>query len=170
MQQMYQKFPDNSIEYTQRDIIRTVNKVAGKEFDSFFEKYVTGKERLPLSEYFNYAGLDVQIEYSEELLTTDYIIDVLKTSLQKEEWRLISVNGVKIDTFTDLRERAKTWKSGDELTVTIEENDKTLTLPVTLSGIVENPPTTRDVSVRITKKAKTTRLQRAILASILGKN
>ncbi len=168
MQQMYRKFPDNSIEYTQRDIIRTVNKVAGKDFDSFFEKYVTGKERLPISEYFNYAGLDLQIEYSEEFLTTDYIIDVLKTSLQKEEWRLISVNGVKVDTFADLRERAKTWKSGDELTVTIEENGETLTLPVTLSGIVENPPTTRDVSVRITKKAKTTRLQRAILASVLG--
>lgn len=170
MQQMYRKFPDNSIEYTQRDIIRTVNEVAGNDFDPFFEKYVTGKERLPLSKYFNYAGLDLQIEYSEELLTTDYIIDVLKTSLQKETWRLISVNGMKVDTLADLREHAKTWESGDELTVTIEENDQTLTLPVTLSGIVKNPPTTRDVSVHITKKEKTTRLQRAILASILGKN
>ncbi|MDE0085012.1 MAG: hypothetical protein OXU23_04820 [Candidatus Poribacteria bacterium] len=170
MQQMYRKFPDNSIEYTQRDIIRTVNKVAGKNFDSFFKTYVTGKERLPLAEYFNYAGLDVQIEYSEELPTTDYIIDVLKTSLQKEKWRLISVNGVKVDAFADLRESAKSWKSGDELTVTIEENDETLTLPVTLSGISENPPTTRDVSVRITKKVETNRLQRAILAGILGNN
>ncbi len=170
MQQMYRKFPDNSIEYTQRDIIRTVNKVAGKDFDSFFEKYVTGKERLPLSEYFNYAGLDVQIEYSEELLTTDYMIDVLKTSLQKEKWHLISVNGVKVDTFADLREHAKTWKSGDELTVTIEENDETLTLPITLSGVVENPPTIRDISVRITKKAEPTKLQRAVLAGILGKD
>ena len=170
MQQMYRKFPDNSIEYTQRDIIRTVNKVAGKDFDTFFKTYVTGKERLPLAEYFNYAGLDVQIEYSEELPTTDYIIDVLKTSLQKEKWRLISVNGMKIEAFADLRESAKTWKSGDELTVTIIENDETLTLPVTLSGVVENPPTIRDASVRITKKAETTRLQRAILASILGNN
>ena len=122
------------------------------------------------AEYFNYAGLDVQIEYSKELPTTDYIIDVLKSSLQKEKWRLISVNGMKIETFADLRESAKTWKSGDELTVTIIENEETLTLPVTLSGVVENPPTIRDASVRITKKAETTRLQRAILASILGKN
>ena len=170
MQQMYRKFPDNSIEYTQRDIIRTVNKVTGKDFDPFFEKYVTGKERLPISEYFNYAGLDVQIEYSEELPTTDYIIDVLKTSLQKEKWRLISLNGTKVEKFADLRENAKTWKSGDELTVTIIENEETLTLPITLSGVVENPPTTRDASVRITKKTEATRLQRAILASILGEN
>lgn len=170
MQQMYRKFPDNSIEYTQRDIIRTVNKVAGKDFNSFFETYVTGKKRLPLSEYFDYAGLDVQIEYSEELPTSDYIIDVLKTSLQKEKWRLLAVEDMKVKSFADLRESAKNWKSGDELTVTIEENDETLTLPVTLSGIVENPPMTRDVSVRITKKAETNRLQRAILASILGNN
>ncbi len=170
VQQMYKQFSNTTVEYAQDDITKTVNKVAGKDYDSFFEKYVTGKERLPLSEYFNYAGLDVQIEYSEELPTTDYIIEVLKTTLQKEKWRLISVNGMKVETFADLRVSAKTWKSGDELTVTIVENDETLTLPVTLSGVVENPPMTRDVSVRITKKAETTRLQRAILASILGNN
>ena len=170
MQQMYQKFSDNSIEYTQHDIIRTVNKVAGKDFDTFFKTYVTGKERLPLAEYFNYAGLDVQIEYSEELPTADYVYGVLKASIQNETWRLISVDGMKIEGFADLRESAKTWKSGDVLQVTIEVNDETLTLPITLSGVSENPPTTRDPSVRITQKAKTTRLQRAILADILGKN
>ena len=170
MQQMYQKFSDNSIEYTQHDIIRTVNKVAGKDFDTFFKTYVTGKERLPLTEYFNYAGLDVQIEYSEELPTADYVYGVLKASIQNETWRLISVDGMKIEGFADLRESAKTWKSGDVLQVTIEVNDETLTLPITLSGVSENPPTTRDPSVRITQKAKTTRLQRAILADILGKN
>lgn len=170
MQQLYQKFGNIQKKYTQRDVIDAVNKVSKENFEPFFKTYVTGKERFPLSEYFNYAGLDVQIEYSEELPTTDYIIDVLKTSLQKEKWRLISVNGVKVNAFADLRESAKSWKSGDALTVTIEENDETLTLPVTLSGIFDNPPTTRDVSVRITKKAETNRLQRAILAGILGNN
>ncbi|RKU11095.1 hypothetical protein C6501_13225 [Candidatus Poribacteria bacterium] len=77
---------------------------------------------------------------------------------------------MKVESFADLRESAKNWASGDELTVTIEENDETLTLPITLNGISENPPTTRDASVRITKKAETNRLQRAILASILGNN
>ena len=102
--------------------------------------------------------------------TADYVYGVLKASIQNETWRLISVDGMKIETFADLRESAKTWKSGDVLQVTIEVNDETLTLPITLSGVSENPPTTRDPSVRITKKAKTTRLQRAILADILGKN
>ena len=84
-------------------------------------------------------------------------------------WYLISLNGVKVDTFADLHESAKTWKSGDKLKVTIKKkNDKTLTLPVTLSWIVENPPTTRGASVRIMKKVELTKLQRAILMGILG--
>ena len=168
MQQMYRKFPDNTIEYTQRDIIRTVNKVSGKDFDPFFQTYVTGTERLPLAEYFNYAGLDVQIEYSEALPTDDYVFDVLNASIKNESWRLISVNGTAIDSFADLREGAKTWKSGDILDVIIEEDGKTLPLSITLSGIVDNPPTSRNASVSITKTKETTKLQRAILASILG--
>lgn len=168
MQQMYRKFPDNTIEYTQRDIIRTVNKVSGKDFEPFFQTYVTGTERLRLAEYFNYAGLDVQIEYSEALPTDDYVYDVLKASIKNEHWRLISANGMEIDSFADLRESAKTWKSGDILDVIIEEDGKTLPLSITLSGIVDNPPTARDPSVKITKKTETTKLQRAILASILG--
>lgn len=168
MQQMYQKFPDNTIEYTQRDIIRTVNKVSGKDFDAFFKTYVTGKERLPLIEYFNYAGLDVQIDYSEELPTSDYVYDVLRASIPKQNWHLLSVNGIEFKSFDDLREDAKSWKSGDPMQVTIKENDKTLTIPITLSGIVDNPPTLRDASVSITKKTETNKLQRRILASILG--
>ena len=168
MQQMYRKFPDNTIEYTQRDIIRTVNKVSGKDFDPFFQTYVTGTERLRLVKYFNYAGLDVQIEYSEALPTDDYVYDVLKASIKNERWRLISANGMEIDSFADLRESAKTWKSGDILDVIIEEDGKTLPLSITLSGIIDNPPTARDASVSITKKTETTKLQRAILASILG--
>ena len=168
MQQMYRKFPDNTIEYTQRDIIRTVNKVSGKDFDPFFQTYVTGTERLPLAEYFNYAGLDVQIEYSEALPTEDYVFDVLKASIKNKSWRLISINGTEIDSFADLRESAKTWKSGDILDVIIEADEKTQPLSIILSGIVDNPPTSRNASVSITKTKETTKLQRAILASILG--
>ena len=170
MQRMYREFGDTTKRYTQRDIIRTVNKVTGEDFEPFFQTYVTGNKRLRLLEYFDYAGLDVQIEYGEELPTTGYVYGVLKASIQQENWRLIAVNGTEIDTFADLRERAKTWKSGDVLEVTLEENGETITLPVTLGGIVDNPPTARDAKVRITKKAETTKLQRAILASILGKD
>ena len=168
MKRMYRKFGETTEKYTHHDIIQALNKVAGKDFEPFFQTYISGKERLPIPEYFDYAGLDVQIEYSEELPTTRYVIDVLQTSLEKKTWRLIAVNGAEVEAFADLRERAKTWQSGDVLELTIEENGETLTLPVTLSGVSDNPPTASDASVSITKKAETTKLQRAILAGILG--
>ena len=37
-----------------------------------------------------------------------------------------------------------------------------------LSGVSDQPPTARDANVSITKQAKPTKLQRAILAGILG--
>ena len=169
MKQMYREFGDTTEKYTNRDIIEVVSKVADKDFEPFFQTYIFGRERLPLSEYFDYAGLDVQIEYSEELPTSRYIIDVLQASLGKQTWRLIAVNGAEVEAFADLRERAKTWQSGDVLEMTIEVEGETLTMPVTLSGVSDDPPTARDANVSITKKAEVAKLQRAILAGILGK-
>jgi predicted metalloprotease with PDZ domain len=168
MQQMYRKFSDNSIEYTQRDIIKTVNKVAGENFDTFFETYVTGKERLPLSEYFDKAGLNVQVT-SEELPTSDYVKEVLKTSLQRNmSVEIISINGSRIGSLKKLQKIAKHWGAGEAVTLSFEENGKPVTVTTTLKGVSDNPPTESEIVVHITKQAKTTKLQRAILAGILG--
>ena len=169
IQQMYRKFPDNSIEYTQRDIIRTVSKVAGKDFDRFFKTYVTGKQRLPLSEYFDKAGLNVQVT-SEELPTADYVEEVLKASLQRDTGvEVTSINGSRIGSLKKLRKIAKHWKSAEAVTLSFEEKDKPVTVTATLKGVSDNPPTESEVVVRITKQAKPTKLQRAIFAGILGK-
>ena len=169
LQQMYRKFPDTSIEYTQRDIIRTVNKVAGKDFEPFFQTYITGKERLPLSEYFDKAGLNVQVT-SEELPTADYVKEVLKASLQRDTGvEVTSINGARIGSLKELRKIAKHWKSGESVTLSFEENGKPVTVTATLKGVSDNPPTESEIVVQITKQAKPTKLQRAILAGILGK-
>lgn len=168
IQQMYRKFPDNSIEYTQRDIIKTVSKVAGKDFEPFFQTYVTGKERLPLSEYFDKAGLNVQVA-SEELPTAGYVKRVLKASLGRDtDVEVISINGSRIGSLKKLRKIAKHWKSGEVVTLSFEEKGKPVTVTATLKGISDKPPTASEVVVRITKQAKPTKLQHAILASILG--
>ena len=169
MQQMYRKFPDNTIEYTQRDIIRTVSKIAGENFDTFFETYIVGKERLPLSEYFDKAGLNVQAT-SEALPTADYVKEVLKASLGRDtDVEVISINGSRIGSLKKLRKIAKHWRSGEAVTLSFEENGKPVTVTATLQGVSNNPPTESEVVVRITKQAKPTKVQRAILASILGK-
>ena len=169
IQQMYRKFPDNSIEYTQRDIIRTVSKVAGKDFEPFFKTYVTGKERLPLSEYFDKAGLNVQVT-SEELPASDYVKEVLKASLGRDtDVEITSINGSRIGSLKTLRKIAKHWKSGEVVTLGFEEKGKPVTVTATLKGVSDNPPTESEVVVRITKQTETTKLQRAILAGILNK-
>ena len=168
IQQMYRKFSDNSIEYTQRDIIKTVNKVAGKDFEPLFQTYVTGKERLPLTEYFDKAGLNVQIT-SEELPTSNYVKEVLKASLQRDtSVEVIGINGSRIGSLKKLRKIAKHWKSGEVVTLSFEESGKPVTVTATLKDVSDNPPTESEIVVHITKQVKTTKLQRAILAGILG--
>ena len=170
MQKMYQLFGDTKIKYTQRDIIRTVNKVAGKDFEPFFQTYFTGKKRLPLAEYFGKAGLDVQVT-TEELPTADYVRDVLKASLGRDKSvKVIAINGLRIGSFKKLRKIAKHWKPGEVVTLNYEENSKPILVTVTLKDILENPPTEPEVAVRITQNPKPTKLQRAILADILGRN
>ena len=169
MQQMYRRFGDTTVEYTQRDIIRTVNKVAGKDFEPFFQTYIVGKERLPLAEYFDKAGLNVQVN-SEKLPTADYVEEVLKASLGRDTGvEVTSINGSRIGSLKELRKIAKHWKSGEAVTLSFEENGKPVTVTATLKGISDNPPTESEIVVRITKQAKPTKLQRAILAGILDK-
>ena len=170
MQQMYKQFGNINVEYTQSDIIRTVNKVAGKNFGPFFQTYIEGKERLPLAEYFDKAGLDLQVT-TEELPTSDYVKNVLKASLGRDiNVEVIGINGLRIGNLKKLRKIAKHWKSREVVTFTFEDKGKPTTVSVTLTGVSENPPTESEVVVRITQKTETTKLQRAILASILEKN
>ena len=173
MKQMYHKYNHPDKMYIQQDIIMTVNSVGGKDFEPFFNTYVAGKDRLPLTEYFSKAGLNALINDSEELPTSAYVADVIRISLARETpVNVNAVNGMRIRTSKELRKLAKEWKSGDVLELTygeLEQDDKYKTEQVTLSGILENPPTMPEVSVRITKMEKITELQRAILAGILGK-
>lgn len=169
MQEMYRRFSDTTAEYAQRDIIKTVNKVSGNDFEPFFQTYVTGKERLPLAAYFGKAGLNVQVT-SEDLPTSEYVADVIKASLARETTVAVNaVNGSRIETLKELRKIAKHWKPGEVVTLAFDDNGKPVVITVTLSEVSDDPPTASEVVVRITKKAETTKLQRAILAGILGK-
>ena len=84
--------------------------------EPFFQTYVTGKERLPLAEYFDKAGLNVQIT-SEELPTSDYVKEVLKASLQRDtSVEVIGINGSRIDSLKKLRKNRQAlevWGSGN---------------------------------------------------------
>ncbi len=170
MQLMYKQFGNIDVEYTQSDIIKAANKVSGKDFDPFFKQYVIGKERLPLKEYFEKAGLNLQIT-SEELPTSEYVMNVLKSSLgQTQNVEVVGVNGSRIGNMKELRKIAKHWKSGEVVTFIYGDNGKSITNTTTLKGVLETPPTENERVVDIFEEPGNTRLQRAILSDILSRN
>ena len=103
MQDMYRKFPDNTIDYTNEDIIRSVNKISRNDMRPFFEKYVLGKERLPLKEYLALGGIDFEITSYEKIPTFAYIVDIIKESLNTDKMvDISSVDGNQVMSTLDL--------------------------------------------------------------------
>ena len=184
MKQMYQEFGTTDETYTIDDVIRIVSDVAGKDFEPFFRKYVSGTERLPLAEYFGEAGLDVQIE--DELPELGYVLKEMlgirsltrtqggtliidKSPAYRDGDNLAAINGTPVNSFSGMAKLAKDWKSGDVVKLTLERGGETITLPVTLGGTAEELPIEEGVvSVAISKSADSIGFQRSILDGILG--
>ena len=184
MKQMYQEFGTTNEKYTIDDVIRIVTDVAGKDFEPFFRKYVSGTERLPLAEYFGEAGLDVQIE--DELPELGYVLKEMlgirsltrtqggtliidKSPAYKDGDNLAAINGTPVNSFSSMAKLAKDWKFGDVVELTLERGGETIMFPVTLSGTAEELPIEKGVvSVAISKSADSTNFQRSILDGILG--
>lgn len=169
MKLMYKRFGNLKVEYTQHDIIMVIYKVTGLDFNPFFQKYVEGKERLPLADYFDKAGLDLLIT-SEQLPTPDYVKNILKGSLGRDtNIEVVGINGLRISSLQELRHYVKHWKSGEVVTFIYEENGKSVTKSIELKGISDTPPTENEIVVRISEKPEMNKLQRAILSDILGR-
>ena len=173
LKQMYYKFNNTTERYTLQDIIKIVNNVAGKDFEPFFNMYVDGSDRLPLTEYLGKAGLDVQIKYNEKLPTYAYVTQVNKESLgQETPVKVSALNGVGIAKYKELRKIANKWKSGDKIDLTYTETGKEryVTKFVTIGELPENPRTTPEIVVQITENTQMTKLQHAIFTDILSKD
>jgi predicted metalloprotease with PDZ domain len=65
MKNMFTEFGMAKKQYTIRDIIRHVNAITGKDLQSFFDRYVTGKEFLDLQPYLREMGLDLHTAIDE---------------------------------------------------------------------------------------------------------
>ena len=187
MKQMYREFGLTDITCTMNDVIRIVNQITGEDFKPFFSKYVTGTERLPLEEYLEDAGMDVEIEFGERLPSLGYIVHgmlrinsfggptgggmfIHQSKQYQDDDELIGINGTPVKFFDDIRKVAKDWKPGDVVELTIEREGKEIILPVTLAGDTseKTPLEAGIIDVTITKRADSTDLQRAIWSGILG--
>ena len=187
MKQMYSEFGVTGKTYTIDDVIRITTDIAGKDFEPFFRKYVSGTERLPLAEYLGDVGVDVKIELGEQVPNGRYIVHTMlhissltqtnegliihrspKAGYQDED-NLIRINGTPVKTFNDIRNAAKDWSGGDVIKLTLERNGEETTLPVTLGGPPDKVPMeAAGIGVNITKRADSTELQHAIWMGMLG--
>lgn len=187
MKQMYREFGLTGVPYTMKDVIRIVSRIAGEDFKPFFSKYVTGLEQLPLEEYLENAGMDVEIEFGERLPRVGYIVHEMlgiggiggppgggifidSSPRYQDNDQLIGIDGTPVKSFDDIRRIAKDWKAGDVVALTLKREGKEVTLPVTLKGETsKKPPLEADtIDVTITKSADSTDTQCAILAGIFG--
>ena len=182
MKQMYKEFGITGETYTVDDVIRVVSDIAGESFESFFRKYVSGTERLPLAEYLEGAGLDVVVDEGlpnigyirREMLhiqsltqapTGGLIID--KSPMYQDGDNLVAINGKPVNTYNDIRKIAKGWTSGGVVELTLERKGEEIALPVTLGEIPEKLPIGEAI-VTIDRNADSTDFQRAIWSGILG--
>ena len=187
MQQMYSASDPTADEFTMADVIKIVNQITGEDFNSFFNEYVIGTERLPLEKYFKEVGLDVEIAFGERLPSFGYILFKMlqihslggpkagglfihRSPQYQDNDELIGINGTPVKTFDDIRKVAKDWKSGDVVELTLEREGEEIVLPITLAGETsEKPPLEAGViDVNIKKRPDSTDSQRAIWSGMLG--
>ena len=186
MKQMYKEFGLTQNRFAINDVIRIVSQIAGKDFEPFFNKYVTGTERLPLEEYLKNAGVDAQIESGEKLPNLRYILNemlsirflrntkvgsliIFRSPKYQDGDKLVAINGTSAKVFDDIRRAAKDWKSGDVVMLTLERKGEEITLPITLGGMSGKPPLeAASINITITQKPDITETQRAIWTGILG--
>jgi predicted metalloprotease with PDZ domain len=62
MRRMFEQFPLDEGGYTEADLRRTIEQVAGSSFGGFFRDFVHGTEPLPLEEALEWVGLELELD------------------------------------------------------------------------------------------------------------
>ena len=142
---------------------------------------------MPLEKYLRDAGVDANVEFSEELPRFSYIVHEMLgissiggptgggmfihgSKQYQNDDNLIGVNGTPVKFFDDIRKAAKDWKPGDLVELTLEREGKEIILPITLEGDASKEPPLEagPIDVTITKRTDSTESQCAIWSGMLG--
>jgi predicted metalloprotease with PDZ domain len=148
--QLYSDFGKQNKGYSEHDIVALCEKTAGVSFKDFFDKYVYGTEDfdVPLSECFNYLGIDFGKSPSAILSEANFGFKTIDFGVNRKvslvapyspSWKaglsigdeILAVNGYTLKN--DFNDWMNYFKEGDiELTVSSNQQLKTVTLK--LSG------------------------------------
>ena len=158
------------------DFLKVINKVSGKDFKSFFAKYVDGTEEFDWERYLGYAGLELKAEKDKkkpdvtfgftvrgdkkESKITNVLpdtpafragLDVNDILVALDGWRLHAAN---------LDQRLKQYQPGDTVDVTVIRREQLRTFKVELAAAKKE-------NLSIVEIEEPTELQAEILKSWL---
>lgn len=63
---LYREYIRSEKLYTIKDIIMGLKLVSGKDYESFFEKYIIGAQIMPVSDYFNIGKAAWFLDFGQE--------------------------------------------------------------------------------------------------------
>jgi predicted metalloprotease with PDZ domain/beta-lactamase regulating signal transducer with metallopeptidase domain len=165
MRKLFARTAASGQTYTLDDIAQAAGELAGRDEHPFFDRYVTGREILPLAALTD-AGLSIQWKQNAERLERAYAIhDVLHIrSLTETPQGLVvrksaeagfrdgdvlqAIGKVDVHTFGDLQRVLGSQPSQAAVELRVLRDGATTTMPLTLGGR-ENPPLERDLEVTV---------------------
>lgn len=151
MRFMYQEYYKKANKgFIAAEFKEALEKIAGKNFDDFYKKYINGLTPIDYQRYFGYAGLKLTDENAGKNEPTLGI-----TTSQKEERLIVTnvrrnsagwVDGINVndellsidgERVTDLNKIWKEKKTGDRIQVTVSRDAQIISLPVQLQRNTE---------------------------------
>ena len=185
MREMYDEFyvksPNNSYYlhgrgYQPEDLQRVTSKVAGVDFQDYFDRYIRSTETLPYDEAFGYAGLRVTKVAQKEPYNAGMSVELDSpegplvgsvrnnspaelAGLQSGD-ELISLDGKKVSKNNWFETLAR-YKNGQSLPITVKRNRRTIK-----TNLILNEP--ERFEYKIEERPDATAQQRALRAAWLS--
>lgn len=163
MKLMYYRHKQPNPGYTDAQFKTMVEKVAGKNFDDFWKKYVNGVDDIDYKKYFNFAGVNIVNQnedknqpYFGATVTAQGVLVVTGVARASGAWNggvnvndiLISIDDVPAEASIEKMAVISNKNIGDEVTVKVIRDGLPKVLKVKLTG---NP--TVKFSIGLNEKA-----------------
>jgi predicted metalloprotease with PDZ domain len=146
--ELYRTFAMNRQGFTDDQLQATVERVTGKDFSSFFDRYITGLVDVPFAELLQYAGFTTRIEKEQipslgrvrllerrnEIFSLDASSAAYQAGLRRSDY-ILSVDGQAFSGEGQLAHLIQEKRPGQTVAVTVERNGAKIDLNVALDSL-----------------------------------
>lgn len=143
MRKMNEKYGKRQRGFREEDIESNVTEIAGEDFSPFFDAYVSGTTELPYSEFFDYAGISIDLATTEvpaigavvfggprnRVFSVEQGSALDQVGLERNDY-LLSLAGTKITSTRSWRATVNKCRIGENVDLRIWRNGGELILPV----------------------------------------